>query len=108
MDRHSARVCMTCGHIGEPGRVTPGSFGVELVLWLCFLVPGLIYSIWRISARRDACTVCAGAVLLPLDAPVAQRLVAELGMQSAVTVPRKPSPAAYGFGKRLGQLLRRG
>lgn len=63
------RHCMTCGAEGEPVRVTRGSFGVELVLWLCFIVPGLLYSLWRVSGRHDACAKCGSTVLVPPTSP---------------------------------------
>ena len=47
--------CVTCGTTGRPKRVTRGSLLIELVLWLCFIVPGLIYSLWRLSTRHTAC-----------------------------------------------------
>lgn len=50
-------VCTACGYVGEPTTATKGSFGVELVLWLCLIIPGLIYSIWRLSSRHDACRI---------------------------------------------------
>ena len=39
--------CPHCGVTGMPRKVTKGSFGIELILWLFFLLPGLIYSVWR-------------------------------------------------------------
>ena len=42
-------VCTRCGTIGRPKRYTPGTFGMELLLFLFFIIPGLIYGIWRIE-----------------------------------------------------------
>lgn len=50
--------CVECGYEGIPQRHTPGSFLMELVLWLIFIIPGLIYSIWRVSNRRHRCPSC--------------------------------------------------
>lgn len=50
--------CPNCSFEGEAKTKTPGSFLIELVLWLCFLIPGLIYSIWRLSARGKVCPRC--------------------------------------------------
>ena len=41
--------CPNCGTIDHPMTITRGSFWVEVMLWLFFLVPGLIYSVWRLS-----------------------------------------------------------
>lgn len=61
--------CPHCGSIGAPHRETRGSFAVELVLWLCFIVPGLLYSVWRVSNRYDICSTCGQSGLLPPDSP---------------------------------------
>lgn len=63
--------CTTCGHEGPTTLQTKGSMGIEIVLWLCFLVPGIIYSLWRISSRQKACTSCGATTLVPINSPVA-------------------------------------
>ena len=68
-------VCTTCGHIGQPKRVTKGSLATELVLWIFFLVPGLIYSVWRLTSRYDACPSCKNASMIPADSPVGQKFL---------------------------------
>lgn len=71
----SHRYCLRCGYTGEPTTVTPGSILIELVLWLFMIVPGLVYSLWRINRRHDACPKCGSADLIPADSPraLAQR-----------------------------------
>ena len=69
-------VCTACGSVGRPVRVTQGSFLIELALWLFFLLPGFIYSIWRLTSKHDACPKCGGKQLVPLDSPVGQKLIA--------------------------------
>lgn len=63
--------CMTCGTDAPPKQIVKGHILIELILWLCFLVPGLIYSIWRMSSKYEACSACGAATLVPLDAPAA-------------------------------------
>ncbi len=63
--------CTSCGHQGMPSRSTPGSILIEIVLWLCFIVPGLIYSIWRINKRHDTCSSCGSNNLIPANSPKA-------------------------------------
>lgn len=63
--------CKNCGHHGDTVKRTPGSTAIELVLWICFIVPGLIYSLWRLSARKPACSKCGSTDLVPPDSPVA-------------------------------------
>lgn len=63
--------CIACGTEAEPKDVTKGSMGVELLLWLCFIVPGLIYSVWRLTSKHRACPACGSAQLIPLNSPAA-------------------------------------
>ena len=73
------KICTACGTVSaKPKRVTKGSFLIEAMLWLCFIVPGLIYSLWRLSSRYDACPVCGGVHLVPLDSPVGKKLVGQV------------------------------
>lgn len=65
------RYCATCGHEGKGKTHTRGSLLIEIVLWLCFLVPGLIYSLWRHASRHKVCASCGAAALVPLSSPVA-------------------------------------
>jgi len=72
--------CVTCcSVVKRPKKITPGSFIIELVLWLFFIVPGLLYSLWRIGARYKACPVCNSKNIIPSDAPLAIRLQSKLG-----------------------------
>lgn len=63
--------CMTCGTEDHPTTVTKGSIFIEIVLWICFLVPGVIYSIWRLTTRGKACPECGSTALIPVDSPAA-------------------------------------
>ena len=106
----SKMACKDCGTVAEPGQVTPGHFAVEVVLWLCFLVPGLIYSIWRLSARKDACPACHSVHLVPVDSPAGAQLVAalppELRAQASIA-SKPPSAASVGMGRALGKAFAR-
>ena len=68
-------VCPRCGFKGFPEKYTKGSFAVELGLWIIFLLPGLIYSIWRLASRYYGCPSCGEAHMLPLDSPMAQKIL---------------------------------
>ena len=67
--------CTRCHNVGTPKLVTPGSILVELILWLFILLPGLIYSIWRLTARHKACSSCGSKELVPLDSPAARQIL---------------------------------
>ena len=57
-------VCKDCGTVAESKTTAKGSFAVEVVLWLCFIVPGLIYSVWRMATKYEACPACGSDKLL--------------------------------------------
>ena len=48
-------VCTTCGTVGNVKTVTPGSFALELVLWLLLLLPGVLYTAWRLVNKGAVC-----------------------------------------------------
>ncbi len=60
-----AKECAACGHVGRPIRVARGSSEVEVLLWLCLIVPGIFYSMWR-RKGAEVCAMCGRARLTPL------------------------------------------
>lgn len=71
--RGGSLYCMACGATSEGHMHTRGSIWIEIVLWLCFLVPGIIYSIWRLTSRRQVCPVCCNPGLIPVGSPKARK-----------------------------------
>lgn len=67
-------LCTTCLTVGVPQRRARGSLLLEIVLWLCAIIPGLVYSAWRLSSRRRVCRACGGKELIPVDSPRARQL----------------------------------
>jgi ribosomal protein S26 len=65
--------CTACGStFKKPRTVTKGSLVAEIVLWLLFLFPGLIYSVWRHSSRYKACPECQSPTIIPATSPKAK------------------------------------
>ena len=75
--QRGAQYCTACGSRVQGKRVTKGSILIEILLWLCFFIPGVIYSIWRLTSRHEACEVCGSPGLIPFDSPKARRDIAE-------------------------------
>jgi hypothetical protein len=73
------RFCTACGHLGKPRMRTQGSLLIEIALWIAFIVPGVIYSIWRHTTRGEVCEACGAANLIPPDSPVALKMRKDLG-----------------------------
>ena len=72
-------ICTNCGFRGKAKRITKGSILIEIVLWIMLLVPGLIYSIWRLASRYNGCPQCGAGNMIPIDSPKGHKLVEELG-----------------------------
>lgn len=72
-------LCTTCGAtVNSATTVTKGSFLIEVVLWLMMILPGLLYSIWRLTSRFKACPNCKNPTLIPIDSPVARATIERL------------------------------
>ena len=71
-------ICSNCGYVGKSKSVTKGSTLIELFLWLLFIIPGLLYSLWRLSSRYQACPKCGASHMVPLDTPRGRKLQQEL------------------------------
>jgi len=71
------KICAECGYVGAPVSITPGTFLTEVALWCLFLLPGLIYSMWRLSGRHTGCPKCGGK-MIALSSPRGRKLYEEL------------------------------
>jgi len=67
------KFCPNCGYIGRPRTHTKGSIILEIFLWLFFIIPGIIYSLWRLTSRYRACPMCGHRNMIPLDSPRAKK-----------------------------------
>jgi len=77
--------CANCGYGGNPIKVVKGSFFIELILWIFFLIPGLIYSIWRLTTKALVCPKCKTPNMVPLSTPKGQLLLEESRQHSNTT-----------------------
>lgn len=71
-------ICPHCGHEGRGYWIRPGSGGVEAVLWLMFIIPGLLCSFHRTSNSYRGCPKCE-TKMIPIDSPRGQLLRREFG-----------------------------
>ncbi len=69
-------ICADCGSRDSQRTVTNGSFWIELLLLVFFILPGLIYGLWRLTTRHKACAKCGSKRLIPLDTPAGRELAA--------------------------------
>ncbi len=69
-----ALICPNCGYLGDAKTITKGSLLLEIVLWLCMILPGLIYSIWRRTSRPSVCPSCGATQMIPSHSPRGKQL----------------------------------
>jgi Tfp pilus assembly protein PilF len=78
--------CSDCGTIGRTETITKGSFFIEVILWLTFLVPGIIYSIWRLTTKTIGCSACGSENIIPIHCPRGKQLLTQFGKLVAVCI----------------------
>ena len=72
-------ICAKCGTKTKPITVTRGTIWIEIVLWLFLLIPGIVYTIWRLTSKYKACSICKSPDIVPLDSPRGKKLTTEFG-----------------------------
>ncbi|MFA6204416.1 MAG: hypothetical protein WC710_14655 [Gallionella sp.] len=68
-------ICTHCGTRGSPKRITRGNLATEIILWICFIIPGLIYSIWRLTTKQDVCPSCEQPGMININTPKGRLLM---------------------------------
>lgn len=69
------KVCTSCGFVGRPKKYTKGSLVWEIILWLLAVIPGIFYSVWRISTRYEGCPECGAPHMIPENSPMARKIL---------------------------------
>lgn len=75
--RRPDMLCLRCHTVGEPKMKTGGDGCMEVFLWLAFIVPGILYSLWRSSSTHGICRSCGSSELVPLDSPRAMEILGD-------------------------------
>jgi len=83
-----ASICPRCGYQGQPVTRMKGSFWIELLLWFLFILPGLVYSLWRLTTRTRVCPKCEEPNMIPLDTPKGQQLAQAYSLASSPNAPQ--------------------
>jgi hypothetical protein len=98
-------ICKHCGYEGEAKRKKRGSRGVEILLWSTLLLPGPLYTLWRMTGKSKECPNCerVGFVKSSSDEGyiIKKKLEKELG---DVAVKPKQPQQFESFGKQSSQV----
>lgn len=68
-------VCLDCGTHAKPKEAYKGNVALELILWCFFLLPGLIYTIYRSTSGYPVCKHCKSSRVVPEDSIMAKQLM---------------------------------
>lgn len=64
--------CTQCGSVAYPKNYTKGSFGIEILLYLLMILPGILYTLWRLTSKYKGCPKCHAPNMIPVGSPIAQ------------------------------------
>ncbi len=67
-------VCAACAYKEKPYMYKKGSRKLEIILWICGILPGVLYTIWRSSTEIPICPICDTASMISTKSPHGQRL----------------------------------
>lgn len=70
-------ICRNCGRVTEPERPLRGSTWITLILLCFYVIPGIIYMIWRRTGVQDTCAICKSTNVTPENSPEGRRMVAD-------------------------------
>ena len=59
------QACPQCGATGSLYTRAQGSLLIEAMLWMSFLFPGILYSVWRNARRVVRCGQCGKTIDFP-------------------------------------------
>jgi hypothetical protein len=71
-------ICKSCFAIATPNVKKKGSLTVEIFLWALFLVPGMIYTSWRLLKREKTCPVCSSASVISMNSAKGTKFLNEM------------------------------
>lgn len=67
-------VCSSCSYKDKPIIYKRGSGTLEIVLWICGIIPGILYTAWRNYTAIMVCPNCETASMISTKTSYGQRL----------------------------------
>lgn len=68
-------VCLECGTHARPKEAYKGNAILEIFLWLMFIIPGFLYTIYRSTSGYPVCKNCKSSRVVPEDSIMAKQLL---------------------------------
>jgi hypothetical protein len=97
VDFNKKYVCMECGCQRDPIKVKRGLLVIEIFLWLLYILPGVIYSIWRRVRTQEVCPNCLNpsVVLTSSSRAMGMRRLLKGFSQPRMTNSKNPKPDSF-------------
>lgn len=83
-------ICAHCGFMGSPVRVNRGHIYIEIFMWFCLVVPGVIYSVWRRIRKKGVCPECLNPEMISIYSQKARRMMALANIDRVAKKTGKP------------------
>lgn len=102
-------VCKNCGYTGFPITHVKGSCCIEIALWLTFLLPGVIYTVWRLSSKEKICPSCKKATMIPINTPIGRKLLKDNAARKEVRDSKTTDidePKKHGMSDKTFELIK--
>jgi hypothetical protein len=77
MNRRTKIICRNCGNIGFSKEVIKGSLWITIILLFFYILPGIIYEIWRGTTKVFCCPKCNSQSIIPANTPAARKIEEE-------------------------------
>jgi len=72
-------LCTQCLNQVKPNKGVRGYFVIEILLYILMILPGILYTLWRITGGREkTCPTCGGHAFVPIDSPAGKALLASI------------------------------
>ncbi len=68
-------ICRACWLIATPKDATKGSFFIEIALWCLFIIPGIVYSVWKYITKEKVCPVCSSPAVISINSLMGRKFI---------------------------------
>lgn len=100
-------VCKSCEEVDTPVESMPGNGWVEAILYLFYIAPGVIYSVWRRKGKKKVCSACGSSDVVPAASRAGRRILGDTPINPTSALRRSPRTkvVAPTFGKLSAILM---
>jgi hypothetical protein len=99
-------ICKACWLVASPKIITKGSSLNEVLLWCLFIIPGILYSVWRFITKEKVCPECSSLAVVSIYSVMGQKFFDEIySNRNTRFGKRLVNDPQYGFSKVDHEIL---